>query len=290
MKKVLSVLCSAAVTLALFTISAYAADYATDPQYIIVTPIGDTTTPSTTVSAIGEKTISDAITNGTVIQISDSAKLTKDALATIAASDTPVVFETNDGVKLEIDPASITDNARAIDLSMEVSLFDKATQINDTVKVPANSIVINPAASGEFGFAIKITIPAQMIKDAGLSGNNLKLYYIDDNGNITDLGKVKLNKDGSASIEIDHASQYVLAEAAPISIDDGDELDGDDDFDDVSSNVKVDSGTNLTVTADTGSSGAAAGTERNPGTGVTLALTAAGAAGLIALISKKSKK
>lgn len=300
MKKVLSVLCSAAVTLSLFTVSVSAASgYATDPGYSVPKPIDKTSTDkaeeANVVTAVSEQAINDAITSGTPIQIGDSSKITKDALATIIEAGKPVTFETKDGVSLEIDPASITDSAREIDLSMEVSLYSKAAQVSDTVKVPANSIVINPTASGEFGFTISITIPAQMLKDAGLNGNNVKLYYIDDNGNVTDLGKAKLNSDGSVSFPISHASQYVLAEEAPVNVADEneEELDSEEDeeeFSEAEDNKSSNSNVSSVTVADTGSSEAAAGNERNPSTGVTLALTAAGAAGLIAIISKKSKK
>ncbi|MCL2019692.1 MAG: hypothetical protein FWG70_08040 [Oscillospiraceae bacterium] len=43
----------------------------------------------------------------------------------------------------------------------------------------------------------------------------MKLFHVDHEGRITDLGKLRLNADGSIEITISHASYYIIAENPP---------------------------------------------------------------------------
>jgi hypothetical protein len=99
-------------------------------------------------------------------------------------------------------------------LNIEINLTSRA-EVIDGVNIPANSIVINPNFSGEFGFEIQFTFTAEQLAEKGIDGNNVKLFHVDYDGNITDLGRLRLNADGSVEFTISHASYYILAEEAP---------------------------------------------------------------------------
>jgi len=96
-----------------------------------------------------------------------------------------------------------------------LSIAGKATVVND-VKYPPNSIIIAPSAHGDFGFEISFTITDGMFADAGLNGNNARLFHISTDGTVTENDRVKRNSDGSAIISISHASVYILSEEEPI--------------------------------------------------------------------------
>jgi len=80
------------------------------------------------------------------------------------------------------------------------------------LKNGANSIVIDPVASGQFGFTITLTIPATQFTAAGVNANNVQLFLVDAEGRASRQGQVRLNNDGSANISISRASFYVLTE------------------------------------------------------------------------------
>jgi hypothetical protein len=118
---------------------------------------------------------------------------------------------------ISIDPSRITEVARAIDLNIDVEI---TTQGNQIAGIPANSIVIRPVEHGEFGFEISFDITAEEIAEAGLNGNNVKLFYIDGDGKVTEYDKIRLNPDGSITVTISHSSLYVLSERRPGQDDD----------------------------------------------------------------------
>jgi len=137
------------------------------------------------------------------------------ALQLIAESGRDVTVILPNGMTYTIIASSILPGAPAFDLNIEVIMTGNATAFNG-IRVPANSIVINPNFSGLFGFSIEFSFTAEELRAAGINGNNVKLWYVDHDGNVTDTGKVKLNADGSISFTIDRASFYVLSETAPI--------------------------------------------------------------------------
>jgi hypothetical protein len=98
--------------------------------------------------------------------------------------------------------------------AIEVTITGSATTIAGA-RVPANSIVINPNFSGEFGFDLVFRFTAEQLAEAGLNGNNARLYHISGDGVVTDMGRVTRYTDGSISVTISSASQFVLAESAP---------------------------------------------------------------------------
>jgi hypothetical protein len=84
------------------------------------------------------------------------------------------------------------------------------------VTVPANSIVINPNFYGEFGFDIQFMFTAEQLANAGINGNNIRLYHANHNGAVTEKERLRLNSDGSVNFTIGHASFYILSEETPI--------------------------------------------------------------------------
>ena len=166
--------------------------------------------------------------------------------AYVRAGNVEVVFD--NGFTFTIIADSITDNAKAFDLNIAIGLASNSTRIGG-VNVPANSIIINPNFNGEFGFDIQFTFTAQQLRSAGINGNNVRLWYVDHNGNVTDSGRLRLNADGSVDFTINRASYYVLSETAPV-------------------------GTNAAS---------------NPPTSVAIGFTAAIIAGIAVIVSKKRK-
>ncbi|MCL2627856.1 MAG: hypothetical protein FWD44_04065 [Oscillospiraceae bacterium] len=168
-----------------------------------------------------DKEIEDALNNGTPLVIAEGGSTTISAanLQAIKAQENPLDIALPSGLTITINPASITANAKATDLNIAVNAVSTATAVNGA-SVPANSIVIAPTATGEFGFTIEFTISAAELTAAGLKADEVKLYYINANGQVrSDVGEVAVNSDGSATVKIKQASRYVLANEStpPIS-------------------------------------------------------------------------
>ncbi|MCL2077614.1 MAG: chitobiase/beta-hexosaminidase C-terminal domain-containing protein [Oscillospiraceae bacterium] len=182
-------------------------------------PIPEPRTPETVNGAtlIDENVILDILAqDNPVIDLSeiDGTVISADMLQEIADSGKDVTVKLENGFEFTILADSITPDAGAFDLNVSVDLTKQATTI-EGVKIPANAIVINPNVVGEFGFDMKFTLTAEQLNAAGINGNNVKLFHIDHDGVVVDMGKVKLNADGSIEFTISHASYYVLAETAP---------------------------------------------------------------------------
>jgi|GEM_PF-2104356 len=185
-------------------------------------PNTDPTTPQDTnptppVEYIGDETIIEALeTENPVIDLSETNNtiITAEMLQAIAASGKDVTVILESGFEFTILADSISPNAIAIDLNFDIYLTSHAENI-DGVKIPENSIIITPNFSGEFGFEIKFNFTSEQLEEAGIDADNVKLFHVDHDGKVTDMGKVKLNADGSVEFIISHASYYVLAEEAP---------------------------------------------------------------------------
>ena len=172
-----------------------------------------------TAEYINDEIILEALeTEDPVIDLSETdtnTVISADMLQVIAESGRDVEVVLENGFTYTILADSITPEARPFYLNVDIYFTNETTTI-DGVTITANSIVIDPNFSGEFGFDIKITFTAEQLRENGIiDGNNVSLFHIDRNGNVTDLGKVDMNADGSVEFTINHASYYVLAEAAP---------------------------------------------------------------------------
>lgn len=288
-------------------VSASASDYAKEKRHAYIQPeyTGSTgTTPSTPdpVNPEPEKVEDTATITEGDISGKSSLELKEDgngnvvvsagAIAAIAKGDKVFTVKADDAdgidYTIEIDPKLITE-VKAINIAMNITVPTGDKTI-DGVKVPAGSIIIDPAQSGAFGMTLKITIPASAVKDLDL--DNANVYYISDDGEITLLKDALVkNSDGSVSISITHASAYVITDEdlltygeANIEDDDDDDDDDDDvtidDTDATPSKGKDDS----TVTVVDGSN------DSNPVTGTTLALGSLAVFAAAAAITSKKRK
>lgn len=113
-------------------------------------------------------------------------------------------------ILITIDPNSISNDVEDFNFSVAFGITTKDIFIND-VKVPVNSLIIAPAAKGSFGFDMTLMFKEEQLQAAGIKGDNIKLFYVDDNGAIINMGMVKYNTDGSISITINHSSYYYIS-------------------------------------------------------------------------------
>ena len=216
MKKFLSALAAVLVASSLFAASVSATDYTDDPGYDDTdeqiadgtTDIGKTA--ETPASVVAEGAIAFAVENGEPIYISSTTSVLKaDAISAIVNSETPVTFVA-DGYSITIDPASVTD-AADLDLGMTIGTDEEL-----------GGITITPAASGEFGLTATITLPAELFADIDLEAAHL--FSIAEDGTVTDLGAVTVNEDGTVSVDISAASEFVISDEA-LATDDADDDD-----------------------------------------------------------------
>jgi len=156
----------------------------------------------------------------------DSTVISAGSLQAIRESGKVLEIELPSGLVISIDPETITDHATALDLNIELTIAGGGTLVND-VTYPDNSIIIAPAAHGDFGFTISFTITAGMFAEAGLDGDNVRLFYISADGIITEYDSVQRNSDGSITVSISHASVYILSEEAPLNEAPGSGVDSD---------------------------------------------------------------
>jgi Leucine-rich repeat (LRR) protein len=113
----------------------------------------------------------------------------------------------------------IKDGAVPIDLNIAVTPVTTATTIAGTqMQAPANSVIINPSAHGQFGFTIGIEISAAQMAAAGINGD-VNLYYVNSAGVVTNYGDegIFIYSNGAAWVEITHASVYVLSSTPPVA-------------------------------------------------------------------------
>ncbi|MCL2634654.1 MAG: hypothetical protein FWD34_09105 [Oscillospiraceae bacterium] len=191
---------------------------------------GATGTPGTTTGAqeieydeadfIDEETFLEMLDDG-IIYIAELLKeggtvVSAELLQVIKENGEDITVVLENGMTFTIIADSITADAKAFDLNIEIELLSKAEEVQG-VKLPANSMVISPNFVGAFGFEIEFKFTAAQLAAAGVKGNNLKLWYVDYFGQVTDSGKLKINSDGSVEFKINSASYYVLSEEAPIS-------------------------------------------------------------------------
>ncbi len=295
MKKLNKRIATALIAAAMFaftSVAASAADYGSVPSYPAPSVPGSSTTDTSTedkeedkdVAGSTEDTAVEVVTDTVIADIIAEAKdgkatvyadaadvtITEAAIGEIAKSDVVVTIATKE-YEIEIDP-SLIEEVKEIDLTMNITVADKETDVDD-VTVPANAIVIAPAQKGEFGMTVKVTIPAASVE--GLDTDNLKLYYISDDGKVELVdSNVAINADGSVSVSISHASQYVITD---------EELETDDAV------IEEDDDDTIVEDDDVVAEDDAPAADTNPGTGVMLSTAAVLACAAVAVVSKKRK-
>jgi hypothetical protein len=154
--------------------------------------------------------------NPLVLAPGANTNITAADLEAIKASGGVLDIVLPNGLHISINADDIGANPNPINLNIAVTPVTTATNITGTrVQAPANSLVIEPAAHGQFGFTLEIHISAERLAAAGLTGG-FNLYYVNSAGVVTNYGAVTLNANGSATIAITHASLYVLSATPPV--------------------------------------------------------------------------
>jgi hypothetical protein len=303
----------AGIVAASMTVSASAAGYWVPPVY---PPVDDTTTPddntgkeedkgdekdkneSVPESIVSDSDIEAAIASGEDLEVevddNGNAIVKESAIGEIAKQDEPFTFDVVDensdtDYTVTIDPAEI-DITKDINLAMNIQILDSDEDVSD-IDVPAGSIVIAPAMKGDFGMTLIITIPADALKDIDVA--SAELYYISDDGDVSLVPNgLALNADGSVSIAISHASEYVISDVDLTAEggDDTDDDDGDDDDDDNGAIIEDDDDTAPTGKDDTSVVVNGDGTDTNPVTGTTLALGSLAVFAAAAIATSKKRK
>jgi len=142
----------------------------------------------------------------------DSTVISASSLQTIKETDKPLIVVLPNGLTLFIDPESITEDARDIDLNFDVRVSTEDDVIAG-VAVPANSILISPPTHGQFGFTVSFDLSAEFLADAGITAENARKYHVCAEGNVTHMrDSIDVNDDGSITVHISHASAYYLTE------------------------------------------------------------------------------
>ena len=104
-----------------------------------------------------------------------------------------------------------------INLNVEVDSRANASTAYGA-QIPANSIVIDPAATGNFGFTISITISDSELADRNLSANTVNLFHVSTAGAVSNRSnQLTRNSDNSVTVSFDSASVLVLSENAPVA-------------------------------------------------------------------------
>lgn len=295
-RKVIASLIVAASMISLTTVTASAADYGVTPSYPAPSnPVVQPSTPSTDedktedktneetpagdssesdtkdavvsvgstedpVETVTEETVANAIAaviadeNATEVVIhvgEEEATITEAAIGEIAKNDVVVTLKSTN-CTVTIDPALITE-VKDIDLAMNIF---KAEDDVEGVSVPTGALVIAPAQKGDFGMTVTVTVPAETV--TALNTDDIFCYYISDDGEVEDLSDaITVNEDGSISVAISHASQYVITDVEiaiegeaeeEIEIDEEYEVDDDSASDsDASDNVDDNPGTGVAL-------------------------------------------
>lgn len=241
----------------------------------------ETVTEETVANAIAAVIADDEAEEVVIYVAKDEAAISEAAIGEIAKNDV-VVTLASENCTVTIDPALITE-VKDIDLAMDISVVaDEAISeiVSGDVAVPAKALVIAPAQKGDFGMTVTVTIPAATVEE--FDSENLFCYYISDDGEIEDLSDdLVLNDDGSISLAISHASQYVVTDEQMIEeeaeIDEEEAEEEDDESDGKDAEDVIDAGETEED-------------DSNPGTGVALFGTAALAALSAAAVTVTSKK
>jgi hypothetical protein len=118
----------------------------------------------------------------------------------------------NSGIGVDGDRRPALEPIHTSNISTPVAPFEI-----EGIILPANSIVITFDTHGEFGFDFAVVISAEQLAEAGLDAEKVKLWYISDKNEISEVkDAIVVNADGSITITVSHASYYVLAETAPV--------------------------------------------------------------------------
>lgn len=204
--KVMAGVFAAAVMASAAFVTVSAADYSKDPNYGKPTTEAVEVKADAVTAAVKESEGKDEVV--ITVESNAGAKLGTEALAAIKDAGKPVVLA-NETYTVTIDPKNIKDGAKEIDLSMGIVVTAEETKISNNVTLPAGAVMVSPLANGDFGMTVEVKVPAK-----GL-GADAKLYYVADDGKVSEVKDALKIEGDYAVITISHASSYVLS-ATPV--------------------------------------------------------------------------
>ena len=150
-----------------------------------------------------------------ILRDGDSTIISYAALQLIKEADVVLKIELPNGLVISIDPAEITDSARAVNLNIDITVVLESQLVNGK-DVPDNSIAISISDRGNFGFSISFPILPELFEAAGISSDAVRLFHVDSEGDVAEkFDEFAINDDGSVTITISHASGYILSEEMP---------------------------------------------------------------------------
>ena len=170
--------------------------------------------PPTIPPTVSEKTI-DAIQDAqpgetvTVDLSHGSTKLDKEVFETLAGQDITLVIDLGDGLSWTVNGMDIPEDADFVDIDMGVTMDSDGIPVDliNAITGEHGSVQMTLAHDGAFGFTMTLTAPVGA-ENAGYWAN---LYHFNEEAStMTFETAVPIGDDGSVSLSLSHASQYVL--------------------------------------------------------------------------------
>ena len=106
--------------------------------------------------------------------------------------------------------------------NIKVSATANKANINtaDGVKLPGNSLIINPNGFENSGYETTLSITSEQLSQANLNSSETELFHVDHTGKVTNAGRVEPDSNGAVEIAIGTAAYYVLSAEEPIGAND----------------------------------------------------------------------
>ena len=138
-----------------------------------------------------------------------STKLDKEVFETLAGRDVTLVVDLGDGVSWTVKGSDVPEDADFTDIDMGVTMNSDGIPVDvvNAITGERSSVQITLAHDGAFGFTMTLTAPVGA-ENAGYWAN---LYHFNEEANtMTFETAAPIGSDGSVSLALSHASQYVL--------------------------------------------------------------------------------
>ncbi|MEE0510225.1 MAG: S-layer homology domain-containing protein [Peptococcaceae bacterium] len=145
----------------------------------------------------------------TVDLSSGSTKLDKEVFEALAGKDVTLVVDLGDGVSWTVNGSDISEDADFTDIDLSVTMGSDGIPVDvvDAITGERDSVQLTLAHDGAFGFTMTLTAPLGA-ENAGYWAN---LYHFNEEANaMTFETAAPIGSDGSVSLSLSHASQYVL--------------------------------------------------------------------------------
>ena len=135
--------------------------------------------------------------------------LDKEVFETLAGKDVTLVIDLGDGVSWTVNGSDIPEDADFADIDLGVTMGSDGIPVDliNAITGEHGSVQMTLAHNGAFGFTMTLTAPLGA-ENAGYWAN---LYHFDEDTNtMTFETAAPIGDDGSVSLPLSHASQYVL--------------------------------------------------------------------------------